>query len=650
MIHLAGLSKRYGAQELFHDVAVQLPSTGVVGLVGPNGAGKSTLFRIIAGQESPDAGEVRVPRGTRLGWLTQDIETAGAGSVVQTVLAGFADVLAMEERMVELAERAADPAQTDAALAAMADLQAAFDAADGFRLEERARTILDGLGFSQEAMDLPYTAQSGGWRMRTILARLLLEQPDVLMLDEPTNHLDIDAIYWLEGFLARYPGLVLLISHDRELLDRGTDWTLAIFDQRVKLYRGNYSAFEDASELERAQVEQAAATQARERKETEEFIARFRAKASKAKQVQSRIKALEKQEVIEPLARRRRKMTIRLVPPNQAPRVLIECSGVKKAYGENVLFSGFDWRLQRGEKVAVVGPNGVGKTTFLRLLAGQVAVDAGEIRVAPRAEVSYFAQHHLEALEPQKTVFETLAGAHPNVPQAEVRAILGAFLFSGPTVDKKVDVLSGGERARLSLARIFLRPRNLLLLDEPTNHLDMESREVVSSALSAYEGTLIVVSHDRAFINGFVNHVVALHPGEFVTYPGNMDAYHWKQQQDQAKLAAEAKATPAPAPTAKAPAQGEGPRGGELRRQKRELQTRYRNVGRRIAELEEATAAARTRLADPAIADDHQALWDTQKELDAHRADMDAAMADWESLIADGTKIGVDLLGEGGEA
>ncbi len=644
MISLNQIQKNYGTQDLFADVSVRFPDRGVVGLVGPNGAGKSTLMKIITGEIEPDSGEVATPRGIRISYLGQDVEEDSDGSALETVLTGFADVLNMESRMAELAEMASNPDTVDEALREMSVIQESFEQVEGYSLVERAKAMLQGLGFAADEVDTPMSELSGGWRMRAVLARLLLEEPDVLLLDEPTNHLDIDAIIWLEEFLGAYPGLVILTSHDREFLDRMCIAIAGFEDTRLRLELGNFTHYEEASELRFQQLEAEAAIQERERQRMERFVERFQAKATKARQANSRKKQLERMTPVEVKQVRPKKMHIRLVEPPRAPRVVAQFDGVGKHFDDNIVFDGIDWVLERQQKVAVVGPNGVGKTTMLRLLAGDLPVTAGAVTLGPGVEFAFFAQHQLESLDPTKSVIDTLLTDFPDASIGEVRGLLGAFLFSGDSVKKKAEVLSGGERARLSLARMFLRPKNLLILDEPTNHLDMLSREVVADALRAYKGTVIAVSHDRAFLNRFVDHVVDLHPGRFTTYPGNMRKYEFHRQQERTpKDETEAVIT---AKSGRETTNEDKDTGGPDHKSRKKIRSKFRSCTRDMTQVEEQITALQNILRDPELAADHEALWKAQTALDEARSKEARLLADWERIVKQGEQMGLDLLEE----
>lgn len=648
MLSLSKLEKNYGEQELFHDVSLQFPERGVVGLVGPNGAGKSTLMRIVMGAESPDAGEVIKSRGLKLAFLGQEVETYNGGKVLETVLAGFADVLNLEHRMEELALQSSAAADNlPQLLAEMSAVQEAFERVDGYSIVERAKTLLHGLGFGDDDIAADMEELSGGWRMRVVLAQLLLQRPDVLLLDEPTNHLDIDAILWLEQFLKTYEGLVILTSHDRAFLDGMCDYICAFEFDTLRLERGNYTQYETALAARMELAEKDVAVKQREKERLERFVERFKAKASKARQAQSRAKQIEKMEIPDIKNPRPPRMHIPLKETPRAPRVIAEFKHVSKRFEDKNIFDDIDWRLERGQKVAVVGPNGAGKTTMLRLLTSDLPTDDGAVERADAVEMAYFAQHHLEALDPDKTLMETMFKDYPESTIGEVRGALGAFLFSGDDVNKKIRVLSGGERARVSLARVFFRPRNLLVLDEPTNHLDMGSIEVLGDVLKKYTGTVVAVSHDRSFLNRFVDHVVDLHPGKFITYPGNMDDYqwHWRQRQAASQSLPPPQAVESKA-TADKPMAPEKSGGGDDFKARKRVRAEFKKCVRELAAAEAQTANVKETLRDPTLASDHDRLWQAQKDFEAAKKREADLMAEWEKLVDAGTALGLDLLTE----
>ena len=525
MIQLESVSKGYGGQTLFHDLTWTIVGGERIGLVGPNGAGKTTLCRILAGVEAPDEGRVSRARATTVGYLPQEVAVAGDRSVLGEALSGFEEVWRLEREMEEVAAAlATTPADGEALTARYGDLQHRFEALGGYRLETDAKTILGGLGFRAGEVTRLVTEFSGGWRMRAALARLLLLRPSLLLLDEPTNHLDLESLGWLESFLADYDGTVVVVSHDRYFLNRMVTSIADLGPGGLTVYPGDYDDFLVEREARRQLLEAQARNQAKRIAEIERFIERFRYQATKARQVQSRVKMLERIERIE-VGRDARHIRLAFPPPPRTARRVASLRGIAKAYGDNVVYRGVDFEVERGEKVALVGVNGAGKSTLLKMLAGALSYDAGERTLGAHVAVHYYAQHQLDALNTNHMVLEELEAAAPGLGHTRVRTILGAFLFSGDAVDKKVSVLSGGEKARVALAKMLVHPAALLCLDEPTNHLDLASREVVEEALAAFPATIVFISHDRYFINRIATRVVHVDRGVLTNYLGGYDDY-----------------------------------------------------------------------------------------------------------------------------
>jgi ATP-binding cassette subfamily F protein 3 len=524
MIALDEIGKSYGGQELLRGMSWRIGRGERIGLVGPNGAGKTTLCRILAGVEEPDAGRVHRDTGVTVGYLPQEVTGGVDRTVLAEALSGFDEVWRLEAQLEFLAARMAGPGAEPGLTEAYGEVQHRFEALGGYRLEAEARIILDGLGFGSDAIHRPLAEFSGGWRMRAALARLLLLRPDLLLLDEPTNHLDLESLAWLENFLAAYDGTVVIVSHDRYFLNRMVTAIAELAGGGVTLYHGDYDHFLVEREARQALREAQARNQAKRVAEIERFIERFRYKASKARQVQSRVKMLDRMERIE-TEQAARRIHFAFPQPPRTGRLVARLAGVRKAYGANVVYAGVDFQVERGDRVALVGVNGAGKSTLLKILAGALAFDAGERVLGSHVEVQYYAQHQLDALDPSRTVLEELEHAAPEAQISRLRTILGSFLFSGDAVDKKVAVLSGGEKARLALAKMLARPAALLCMDEPTNHLDLASKEVLEEALAGFTGTIVFISHDRYFINRIATQVVEVAAGQLTTYLGSYDDY-----------------------------------------------------------------------------------------------------------------------------
>jgi len=485
-----------------------------VGLVGPNGSGKSTIFRMIVGEESPDGGQVAIDRGTSIGYFSQDVGDMRGMSVVAATLAGAGEVSVAAASLKELEVALADPARQDEMerlIEAFGEAQSRFEELGGYALDARAREILAGLGFSPEVVESDVGTLSGGWKMRVALARILLMQPDALLLDEPTNHLDIESILWLEGFLKRYEGALIITSHDREFMNRIVSKIVEIDAGSLGVFSGNYEFYlKQRAELDlqaESQFERQRAMLAKE----EAFIARFKARASHAAQVQSRVKKLEKIERVEP-PRRRQVIEFDFSPPPRSGEDVAQLQKVCVRYGERAIYDGFDLVVRRRERWCVMGVNGAGKSTLLRLVSGSSRADSGNVAIGPSVRLGYFAQHSLEILRADETVLESVQNAFPKAQIGSLKALLGAFGFSGDDVEKKCRILSGGEKARVVLARMLYDPPNFLVLDEPTNHLDIDTRETLLRALGDFEGTLLFVSHDRRFLSALSNRVLELTP------------------------------------------------------------------------------------------------------------------------------------------
>jgi ATPase subunit of ABC transporter with duplicated ATPase domains len=527
MIRLDNVSKQIGHQILFIEASAALQKGEKVGLVGPNGAGKTTLFRMITGQEQPDEGQVAVDRGVTIGYFSQDVGEMSGRSAVSEVMDGAGPVAAVASELRELEAAMADPARAedmDDVVARYGEVQARFEELDGYALEGRAREVLAGLSFSQEMMDGDVGALSGGWKMRVALARILLMRPDAMLLDEPSNHLDLESLIWLEQFLRGYEGALLMTSHDREFMNRIINKVVEIDGGQLTTYSGNYEFYEQQRALnekqQQAQFERQQAMLAKEIK----FIERFKARASHAAQVQSRVKKLEKIERVEP-PRRRQTVSFDFQPAPRSGEDVVSLKNVQKGYGVRRIYDGLEFMVRRRERWCVMGVNGAGKSTLLKLVAGSTAPDDGTVALGGSVKMGYFAQHAMDLLDGESTVFQSLEDSFPQAGQGSLRALAGCFGFSGDDVEKKCRVLSGGEKARLVMAKMLYDPPNFLVLDEPTNHLDMATKEMLIAALSQYEGTMLFVSHDRHFLAALSNRVLELTPEGIHQYGGGYTEY-----------------------------------------------------------------------------------------------------------------------------
>jgi ATP-binding cassette subfamily F protein 3 len=542
MLHLKQVSLSFGGQILFRDVNWQLNPKDRVALVGPNGSGKSTLMKLLCGLQQPDAGEVSTAKGTTFGYLPQDGIVVRGRTVFDEVKSVFEGLLSMKEEMsrIELALEGASETESERLLSRYGHLQDQFSAQGGYTMDATVGNVLRGLGFEPQDWDRPCESFSGGWQMRIALARLLVQRPAVLLLDEPTNHLDIEARNWLEDDLREYPGAVVLVSHDRYFLDVTVRRCTEIAQCRLVDFHTNYSGFEVEREQRWAAVEEAYRRQREEIEHIERFISRFRYKASKAAQVQSRIKMLEKMERIEPPPGYAKKIRFRLPDAPRSGQVALKAEGLAKSYDAKPVLRGVDLQLLRGEKVALVGHNGAGKTTLIRLLCGALAADSGRVTPGHNVLMQAFAQDQNQTLDPTRSVLEEVAASAPFDMVPHLRGILGGFLFSGESVDKPIAVLSGGERNRVALAKLLLLPSNLLLLDEPTNHLDLASKDVLLEALKRYGGTVLFVSHDRHFVDQLAEKILEVEGGRLTQYLGNYESYlESKAAQEAERLARE---------------------------------------------------------------------------------------------------------------
>ena len=535
MLQLINLSLSFGGQELFRNLNWHVRKGERIGLVGPNGAGKTTLFRLIVGQLEPDAGSVQRGREATIGYLPQEgititgrpLFTEARSALpqlteIQRELAAIHDALERQDVGAE---------EHDELLARYGDLQHRFEELGGFRADAEVAKVLTGLGFHESQFEQPTETFSGGWQMRLALAKLLLQQPDILLLDEPTNHLDLDSLLWLESYLRAYVGSVIIISHDREFLDRLVTRIASLYRQTITEYTSNYSSFERQFEFELEAHRKAYEEQQEEIARIQRFIDTFRYNARKASQVQSRVKQLDKLERIEPPQSLPKGVRFHFPPAPRSGRVVIELHNVSKQYDSLQVFRDVNLVIERGERVALVGVNGAGKSTLSRILSGVEEATTGERRLGHQVVLDYYAQQQADRLTSDNTVYDEIAKNASLVMTPELRTLLGAFLFSGDTVNKKVAVLSGGEKSRLALAKMLLQPSNFLILDEPTNHLDMRTKDVLREALLQFGGTFLIVSHDRYFLNGLVTKVIEMQHGQLVVYPGTLEEFLlWKER------------------------------------------------------------------------------------------------------------------------
>jgi ATP-binding cassette, subfamily F, member 3 len=628
MIQLSGAGKRFGPKLLFEDLNWMITPQDRAGLVGANGSGKTTLLKVLAGLESLDYGRLSVTRGVSSGYLPQDGLSLSGRTVFAECMSVFASLQQMEVEMEELTHKMAELDPAGVEYAQVADrfhhLDSEFRNRDGYAIEAQVGAVISGLGFPHEEWNKRTEEFSGGWQMRIALAKLLLEKPNLLLLDEPTNHLDLEARNWLEQYLADYPFAIVLISHDRYFLDVTVSKIVEIWNRGVHFYSGNYEKYLRQKQERSEQLEAAYRNQRDRIEQLEAFINRFRAQATKAKQVQSRIKELEKIERIE-LPAEEKTIHFSFPQPKPSGRIVAEFHGVSKSYGDKFVFGGVDFIIERGDRIALVGVNGAGKSTLIKLLAGIEPLTSGEYRLGHNVEVDYFAQDQYKELDPNARLLDDLQYQAPRSSNTELRSLLGSFLFSEDDVFKKIGVLSGGERNRYALARMLMQPSNFLLLDEPTNHLDMRAKDVLLESLEKYTGTVVFVSHDRYFIDKLATRVYEIGGGEVHVFPGNYEDYVWRKEGKQIDLTLPTNGHVAANPQSPTPNPQQAKRLNPMKLKK--LQERARELETQIAALEAEIASDEESLANFVSAEESMRL---STQVEKRRAALSALLAEWE--------------------
>jgi ATP-binding cassette subfamily F protein 3 len=638
MIQLSAAGKRYGHKLLFEGVDWLITNHDRVGLVGANGTGKSTLLKILAEMETLDYGAVSTAKGISAGYLPQDGLALSGRSVFAECMSVFSKLRTMEQEMEDLTGRMSelDHASTD--YAQVADryqrIEHEFRARDGYAIEAQVGSVLMGLGFQKNDWQRQTEEFSGGWQMRIALAKLLLQKPNLLLLDEPTNHLDLEARNWLEEYLTGYPYTFILISHDRYFLDVTVNKIVEIWNKRIYFYPGNYEKYLSQKTQRREQLDAAYRNQRERIEQLEVFINRFRYQATKAKQVQSRIKELEKIERIE-LPEEEKTIHFSFPQPKASGRIVAEFAGVAKAYGEKEVFRDVSFMIERGDRIALVGVNGAGKSTLIKLLADAEDVTQGEYKLGHNVQADYFAQDQYKELDQDSRILDDLGRVSPQSRETELRSLLGCFLFSGEDVFKRIGVLSGGERNRYALLRMLLHPANFLLLDEPTNHLDMRAKDVLLEALSKYTGTVVFVSHDRYFIDNLATRVFEIGEGRVEVYPGNYEDYRWRKEGGAARLQESTQLA-----VTSVPANGNTPASADAAETKaRRLNPiKRKQMEERVRELEQEINRTETVIAQHEIALQSfvsvEATARLTQELETHRTALQKSLAEWEELTA----------------
>jgi ATP-binding cassette subfamily F protein 3 len=644
VVQLTNVSVSFGAHPVLRSVSWRVGDQDRVGLVGPNGSGKTTLLRLIRGEIAQDSGEIVSSKGTTFGYLPQEQLTLRGRTLSEEVMTVMSALTRMEERLRdlehEMAELPPEGPEHDRIMAEYARLQHAFEVGGGFSIEARVAYVLAGLGFSERDRGRATEEFSGGWQMRIALAKLLLEKPSVLLLDEPTNHLDLESIIWLEEYLSTYPGAVVMVSHDRSFLDRVVSRISELGVEGLVDYRGGYTSYRRERAKRRDVLVATRRQQERRIAHLQSFVDRFRAHKAKAAMVKSRIKMIEKIELVE-VPKEHKRIRFQFPQPARGGAVTVALRGIRKAYGDNTVFDGIDLEVGRGDRVAFVGKNGAGKSTLMGIIGGRVPFDGGERKLGHNVTQQYFGQDPGKNLDHSKTVLAELESISPDEMRPRLRNLLGAFLFTGDDVEKKVGVLSGGEKSRLVFAKMLLRPANLLLLDEPTNHLDVSAREVLEEALETYKGTICFVSHDRSFMDGIANKVLEIEGGRLRVYLGGYSDYLWSKEREAEEV--EGGRAPRDAPARRRGSRAGGPKSREQKRREAEERSRRSPAKRRAREerrqVQDEIASSEHRLeeleialADPAVHADGQKMKTLVGEQRALRSRVDKLYERWAEL------------------
>ena len=650
-----GVSLYFGERSIVDELDLRAAEGDRIGLIGPNGSGKSTLLKLLAGEQAPDGGKITLRRGARLGYLPQDLSVSGGKTLIEFVLSSVPGRKELDRQLAEAEgelERAQGEGRDAEVLSDLAerlgDLHERIGHFEEHFSEHEALRILAGLGFKTSDRERDIGEFSGGWKMRAVLSALLFQQPDLLLLDEPTNHLDLPSVTWFSNFMSRYRRAFFLISHDREFLNEQINRVVSFEVEGVRQYTGNYERYLKQRAEEEEILNNKAKNLEREREQAQRFIDRFRAQANKARLVQSRVKQLDKMESVETLEKAA-VMRFRFPATERCSNDVLVAEGIHKSFGARKVLDGVDVRITRGQRIAIIGPNGAGKTTLLKLLASELALDSGSVTLGHHVKVGYFAQHHADTLHVDSTPFQEVSEMDPQAGVTRVRTVLGAFLFRGDDVDKKIRVLSGGERARVALARLLIKPGNFLMMDEPTNHLDLGSSESLAESLVSYDGTVLFVSHNRSFVKRLATQIWNLENGKVEVYPGNLDEFMFalrtRQELSERTASASSAVTGVVAPSGKAsaPADERASRADDKERKRREAELRQKKskllkplrdrvawLEAKVEELERAQKETTEQLSDPAVYADAKRRNELLSSFEERRANLTKLTDEWE--------------------
>jgi ATP-binding cassette subfamily F protein 3 len=632
MISINNLSFHFGSRPLYEDANLHIKPKDKIGLIGLNGTGKSTLLRIIVGEYTPDSGSIQMSKETTIGFLNQDLLSYQTHeSILSVAMQAFEEALSLQHEIDKVLVEFENNFH-DNLVDKLAHLQERFEALGGYTMQASAEAILEGLGFTTEELQQPLATFSGGWRMRVMLAKILLQKPSLLLLDEPTNHLDLPSIKWLESYLERYEGAVVIVSHDREFLDRTTNLTVEVSNSRLNVYAGNYSYYMEEKVMRDEIQKGAFENQQAQIRQAERFIERFKAKASKAKQAQSRMKQLERMDRIDDVSPEAAKVNFSFKFNTQPGRHILRLEHMSKSFGDKVIFKNTNVHIERGDKIALIGANGKGKSTLLRIIAGTEPIK-GKRELGHNVIMSFYAQHQLEALNVENEILQEMQQAGSKKTEMELRTVLGSFLFTGDTVFKKIKVLSGGEKSRVALAKTLISEANFLMLDEPTNHLDMQSVNILIQALEQYEGTFVVISHDRYFVENVATKIWYIEDYELKEYPGTYHEYDAWQEKREKETKSKIAASPAPKQEEKPKQPKERSDFSQLTNQLKQVNRQLSEVEKQVQDLEQERATFEQQLADPNVFSNVELLQETTQKFEAVQKKLDTTQEKWESLM-----------------